>query len=175
MWCCAPCSSQQIIRYNPFPSNSSSHTDKFYDDEGAYEEELARTISQVLKNCKGYSACELMKTMNNVNGQLQSPSENPQSSNFSLYFNNIDGNKTNFNSLIVDLNRIGHQFSAIGLAETNIDSSLSNLYQIPDYSSFYQSTIEGKEKGTGVALYVNKVFNSEIIEECNTEPCLKSE
>ena len=103
--------------------------------------------------------------MNNVNGQLQFPSENPQSSNFSLYFNNIDGNKTNFNSLIVDLNRIGHQFSAIGLAETNIDSSLSNLYQIPDYSSFYQSTIEGKEKGTGVALYVNKVFNSEIIEQ----------
>jgi len=66
---------------------------------------------------------------------------------------------------LVDLKRIDHKFSVIALAETNIDSELSGLFQIPDYTSFYQCTLDGKEKGTGVALYVNNVFNAEVLEE----------
>ena len=76
---------------------------------------------------------------------------------FSSYFFNIDGNKKNFNSLCVELKRLDFQFSVIALAETNVDQELQNLYQIPNYNNFYQSTLEGKEKGTGVALYVNKI------------------
>ncbi len=59
-----------------------------------------------------------------------------------------------------------------GIAETNTDIELKNLYQIPNYTSYYQTKIEGKAKGTGVALYVNNNFNAEILEEfsyCTTD------
>jgi hypothetical protein len=91
---------------------------------------------------------------------------------FSSYFYNIDGNKKNFNNFCVELKRLDFQFSVIALAETNVDQELQNLYQIPNYNSFYQSTIEGKEKGTGVALYVNKIYNAcikENVSYCNPD------
>ncbi len=84
---------------------------------------------------------------------------------FSSYFINIDGNGTNFNSFCVELKRIQHDFSVIAIAETNTDVEQKNLYHIPNYTSFYQTTIEDKTKGTGVALYVNNSFNAEILEE----------
>ena len=46
--------------------------------------------------------------------------------NFSTYFLNIDGNKTNFDQLITDLNMIKHIFPGVGLAETNIDETHKN-------------------------------------------------
>ena len=167
MWCCAPCSSGQMLRYNPFPTSSSNKSDKFYDDEGAYEEEIAQTVNILLKNCKGYSLAELNLATNQHKLQNSEPDKalSCSKTQLSSYFHNIDGNKTNFNSLLVDLKRIDHKFSVIALAETNIDSELSGLFQIPDYTSFYQCTLDGKEKGTGVALYVNNVFNAEVLEE----------
>ena len=44
------------------------------------------------------------------------------SNNFSIFFNNIDGNQTNFDTLSIDLDRHDCKFSAITLCETNVDS-----------------------------------------------------
>ena len=86
------------------------------------------------------------------------------STQFSTYFVNIDGNTTNFDSLLVELKRINHKFSVIGIVETNTDSPLQDLFQIPGYNSFYQSTVGNKAKGTGVALYVADFLNAEEID-----------
>ncbi|MCP4459949.1 MAG: endonuclease/exonuclease/phosphatase family protein, partial [Cytophagales bacterium] len=83
---------------------------------------------------------------------------------FSSYFINIDGNNTNFDTLLTELKRINHSFSVIGIAETNTDEPLKDLYQIPGYNAFYQSTMEDKSKGTGVAIYVASHLNVEVIE-----------
>ena len=64
----------------------------------------------------------------------------------------------------MELERITHKFSVIAIAETNTDQPLQNLYQIPGYNNFYQSTLENKAKGTGVALYVANYLNAEVIE-----------
>ena len=144
----------------------NSDTDKFYDRDYDGEDVDIQQISDVLSNCKGHSANEL----NQVIQQLGlSPQPQPQKNTstptqFSSYFINIDGNSTNFDSLQVELKRINHTFSVIGLAETNTDRPLQNLFQIPGYNSFYQSTIENKAKGTGVALYVADFLNAEEID-----------
>ncbi len=80
-------------------------------------------------------------------------------------FLNIDGNHSNFDTLLVELKGIGHSFPVIGLAETNVDEPLKNLFIIPKYDSFYQNTLEGKSKGTGVALYVRDDLNASLIDK----------
>ena len=80
-------------------------------------------------------------------------------------FFNIDGNKSNFDCFVAELSSINHEFSIIGLAETNIDPSLKNLYPITNYNSFYQDTIDNKNKGTGVALYVHNSLNAVVNQE----------
>ena len=57
-----------------------------------------------------------------------------------------------------------HEFSAIGLAETNTDEPLKDLYNIPNYTGHYQNTQENKHKGTGVALYVHNCLNVDVLE-----------
>ena len=82
----------------------------------------------------------------------------------SSYFLNIDGNKSNFDSLIVELDRMKHTFSVIGLAETNVGHEESPVYKLPNYNSFYQNKQPNKAKGTGVALYVQDKLNAVINE-----------
>ncbi|KAL5252854.1 hypothetical protein ACHWQZ_G015578 [Mnemiopsis leidyi] len=82
----------------------------------------------------------------------------------SSYFLNIDGNKSNFDSLTVELDLIEHKFSVIGLAETNTTPDESSVYQLPEYNSFYQDTIDNKSKGTGVALYIHESLSATVIQ-----------
>ena len=166
-WTCGTCANNILPRYNPFPCSAPSvDDDKFYDDEGAFEDTVIQSISRVLDSCKPYTVQDL----NKITRQLNNHPEN--TIQFSSYFLNIDGNKTNFDSFCIELKRIEHIFPVIGLAETNVDPELKNLYQIPGYNSFYQSVISHKSKGTGVALYVHENFNAVIMEEfsfCNDD------
>ena len=174
-WCCQNCASIEPPRYNPFPTNMvNESSDKFYDDEGAYDDAIIQSISKVLDSCNCYSAKNFNQKVRllgiNIHNGHESKNPDIKCTQFSTYFHNIDGNKTNFNSLCVDLKRLNIEFSVVALAETNVDAALQNLYQIPNYDGFYQSIMDDKEKGTGVALYVNKNFNAEIIENlgyCN--------
>ena len=169
IWACETCTSNLLPRYNPFysPSQSVASEEKFYDDEGADDDIIAQSICRVLKNCMPYTVQDLNKI---ISQQKNHSSHNTDKSSsetiqFSSYFLNIDGNKSNFNSFCIELRRISHEFSVISLAETNTDPELKNLYQIPGYNSFYQTISDGKSKGTGVALYVNENFNAEVVQE----------
>ena len=96
-----------------------------------------------------------------------------RNNNLSSLFVNIDGNKSNFDSLVTELHRIEHKFSVVALAETNIDSSEKDLYCLSeDYVSVYQSKIENKKKGSGLGLYINKKFNftaNDSLSLCNQD------
>ncbi|KAL5261473.1 hypothetical protein ACHWQZ_G007251 [Mnemiopsis leidyi] len=135
-------------------------SEKFYDDGVGDEEETISVISNVLNQCQNYKVSEV----NEVISDLHSSCGSGHSDHFSSYFINIDGNASNFDTLLVELERFTHKFSIIALAETNTDQQLKNLYQIPGYNSFYQETIENKAKGTGVAIYVANHLNAEIIQ-----------
>ena len=93
------------------------NADKFYENEPQEFVESVERLSEILEDCKNYT-CNQFNTMAN---------KNKIKNNFSTLFINVDGNKSNFDSLVTELNRINHEFSVVALAETNINSSEKDL------------------------------------------------
>lgn len=141
-------------RYNPFREIfNNNHSDKFYDDEPAEFYEYTEHTSKILENCRQYDDKGFNKLINNLKSDSSSE-------NFSTFFLNVDGNKTNFDELVANLNQLNHNFSVIGLAETNIDTDNKDTYRITDdYTSVYQSSSAGKHKGSGVGMYIHNKHN----------------
>ncbi len=169
LWVCETCSKNVQERYDPFPTKCTDiHSDKFYDDDGSSEDNLLQAISLNLEKCKLYTAKELRHTIMELTGPEQVENHNTNSSSTSNFlsslFYNIDGNATNFDAFLAKVKHFQHNFPIIGLAETNTDEELKDLYKIPMYCSFYQSTLKGKSKGTGVALYVHESLTAEVLE-----------
>ena len=80
-----------------------------------------------------------------------------------MLFQNIDGNKSNFDTLAIELKC--YEFSIIALAETNEDSEIKDLYQLTNYRSFYQEKCNyNKKKGSGVALYIHNTPYADIFQ-----------
>ena len=149
---CSICKESIDVIYNPFESLSRSysdndHNDRYYNSEiGDCFEDISK-ISDILNNCSQYN------TINNFNNSIdQSRLKNE---NFSILFQNIDGNKTNFDTFAVNEDRLKHKFSVIGLAETNIGPENKDLFGLSEYTSDYQDINSTKFKGTGVALYIH--------------------
>ena len=142
---CENCKTEVVVRYNPYKISIE------YDEENVSTVETLQKMSDTLENCKSYT----VEDVNNL------PSKNFVE-NISSFFLNLDGNQTNFDNVIVELEQFCNKFSIIGLAETNTDPSISNVYSIPEYNSFYQEIQPGKKKGTGVALYTHKSLNATI-------------
>lgn len=153
---CQSCSNSCTIKYNPFQKlvETSDYSDKFYDNDPPEVSEHLESMSDVLEKCRCYTRLEF-SDMLSLNFDKDSSNET-----FSTLFFNIDGNKTNFDIFTSELHALKYEFSVIGLAETNVDESQSNLYKLnQNYRSVYQSAIEDKSKGSGLALYVRDEFN----------------
>ena len=108
-------------------------------------------MSDILEYCKPH-------TIKSVNTEV-----NPLlADNLSMIFQNIDGNRTNFDSFITEIDRITGKFQVIGLAETNIGPDESSVYYLEGYNSFYQEKHVNKSKGTGVAIYLDANLNGVV-------------
>ncbi|KAL5266124.1 hypothetical protein ACHWQZ_G006691 [Mnemiopsis leidyi] len=120
-------------------------------EESADVDDTIIKVNQIHENCNSYSAKEFNKTFCNQ-----------MNDNSSILFQNIDGNKSNFDSLILETKRYSNKFSIIALAETNVGPELSSLYQLTGYNSYYQNTISDKNKGTGVAMYICDTLSATV-------------
>ena len=156
LWICQNCSKNFTPHYNPFPYLQSLDTEKFYDDRGEGVDSTLQAISTVLETCKAYTKQEFESLLKYLKVETD-----PLISSFFL---NIDGNNANFNTLLAELERMNYAFPIIGLAETNIDEPLKDLYLMNNYTSYYQDTLKGKFKGSGVAIYVNNDLNASAVE-----------
>ena len=147
-WQCQECISNNNCRYNPF-SNIISY-DK-HDPGNLDEIEDLTEISKILDDCCYYDPIKFKNLLGDVNNNT----------NISVLFNNIDGNASNFDSFVTELSMHQHSFSIIGIAETNVDAHHKDLYRLPGYVSEYNEKFPGKNKGSGVALYLNEniVYN----------------
>ena len=150
---CLVCSNKVELRYNPFKDlevldsltdNESENLDNFTGD--------LKEASSVLDKCIKINTKSLINLMSDQY-------------NMNIYFHNIDGNKSNFNTLAAELSCFNEKFSLIGIAETNADPKHKDLYPLNDYKSYYGDKIPGKITGTGVALYVHESFNAIKYEE----------
>ena len=169
---CSTCKSDIEVIYNPFESlcqsfPGSDHSDRYYNSEiGDCFDDLTK-ISDILKNCTRYN------TVNDFNCLInQTVLKND---NFSILFQNIDGNKTNFDTFAVNESQLKHKFSVIGLAETNVEPCNKDLFGLNDYTSDYQDTNSSKFKGTWVALYIhNSLKATRNTALCKTTPDFES-
>ena len=74
------------------------------------------------------------------------------SNSLKFQFLNIDGNASNFDTFTTTLSAISHEFSVIGISETNIVCSQKHTYTLAGYNSIYEDSIAGNKKGSGIAL-----------------------
>ena len=144
---CKNCIPSIIKKYNPFKvmldDNERNGTDPYL-----------QKMSSILENCKQY-------TIRDFNSVI----EPYQKDGGGMIFQNIDGNRTNFDTFSVELERLSFKFQVIGLAETNVEQADSQIYQLDGYKHFYQDKHVNKAKGTGVALYVKESLNAVVEEE----------
>ena len=145
-WHCDTCKLNSVQRYNPF----DYFTDSRYNQDIADHSDDIQAISNILNSC---ATCDVPTLINSCKGK------------FSVLFNNIDGNVTNFDSFVAELT--GTDPSVNGISETNIHSEHKNLYNIDGYQSVYQSKIENKKKGSGLGLYVKDNIQFNIIDDFN--------
>ena len=123
---CQSCCFDIPEKYNPFISQLTSHnndTDHHYDEDIVDTLDILAIASHTLNNCTSHTRNNLAQILNS-----------DETINFSTFFLNIDGNKTNFDSLAAELSTLSHEFSIIGLAETNIYPLLKNMYPISNYN-----------------------------------------
>ena len=144
---CQLCVHLDKVRYNPFKLLTDN------DDNDDNLDEYTSKISNTLNNCNSYTTSDLNNILSN---QVNKHS--------SILFQNIDGNKSNFDTLAIETRRYKRKFSVIALAETNTEKELGNIFQLDGYNSYYQDTAPNKPKGTGVALYIDDKFNATVIE-----------
>ena len=148
VWSCFQCFSNKPKLYNPF--NELAKYDK-HDPNNLDEIEDIKLISDILDSCKSYSK----QRFNTLTKELLSfKGKYPMS----MVFNNIDGNSSNFDSFVADVNQYRNKFSIITIAETNIDENHKNLYQICNYNAAYNSKFPGKRKGSGLGIYIHENF-----------------
>ena len=169
LWVCNQCFDSMASRYNPYLNIASQDSDKFYDDCDTDPNESIQAIARLLNACRSYTASEVGQLLRNCGAEQNPPSDhkpkNKNHASFSSYFLNLDGNLTNFDGFSCELKRTGHNFSVIGLAETNTRSDLGNLYKLPFYNSYYQDMQVDKKKGSGVAIYVHETLNANVVED----------
>ena len=164
-WFCENCHEQLTPRYNPFSNWSGTESSKHFSDDCGDD---ALKISKTLDRCESFNT----KSLNSKILSITSDSSLHNSDLIPTFFLNIDGNPTNFDHLLVILKALGHNFSSIGIAETNIGPESSHAYTIPGYKSYYQQPRYGKTKGTGVGIYIHESLNVKIVEklsQCSTD------
>ena len=122
-WFCHDCrsdSSLTQLRFNPFKDLVSS---------GVQPDDI---FSEFLKAGILLDECLTLDNIAHLNRIMKTRNV---PNNFSIFFNNIDGNQTNFDTLTIDLDRHDCKFSAITLCETNVDSANKDLFHIHGYES----------------------------------------
>ena len=152
-WLCCQCLSNPP-KYNPF---SKFAHDK-HDPNSLENIEDICEISNILENCMQYN----VKSFNKLSKQLQAKNERL----FSCMFNNIDGCSANFDTFASDIvSQHKNLFSVIGIAETNISSSHKNLYNLNNYTSDFSDKFPGKNKGSGIGLYIHNDYTFNVIDD----------
>ena len=142
---CIDCKESIVRKYNPFKSMINCKEDDI--------DPYLQRMSDILENCESYS-------IKDFNKKAQTYSRDY----CSMIFQNIDGNKTNFDEFSMVIERLSINFQVIGLAETNVGSDESPVYKLEGYTPYYQDKHVNKSRGTGIALYVEDSLNAVVNE-----------
>ena len=138
-------------------TSENEHSDRHYENDISTVFDELNCVSSILNSCKSIESISEFNRIAELQGTVNST--------FSTVFQNLDGNKSNFDNFAVCIQQMKHKFSVIGLAETNTSPDLKDLYTLDGYTSFYQDIDPSKFKGTGVALYIHDSFNANLVKD----------
>ena len=114
----------------------------YFNDDVDYDNYTTEIAKDILKNCNyNYNSDSLPL---------------PKLNSTTLYFNNIDGFKTNFSEFLSNRVLHNHNFHFYCFNETNIHENCTENFEIEGYTSEFLHAIEGKSKGSGLAIYCHQ-------------------
>lgn len=142
------------MTFNPYNDLDDFKFDKnrYFDDDIDDFCDSTNIAKNSLNNCKYYEPNSL--PLNKFRGT-------------SFYFNNIDGFQTNFVEFQNQCLNFGMHFDFYCFNETNINSGLRHDFEIDSYKSEFYNSIEGKAKGSGLAIYYRDVYKFTIDKTLN--------
>ena len=124
-------------------NNDVAFGDAMGENDELDESDIIFNFTQRLESCKTHKVDDINNSYSDM-----------LSEHMSIFFQNIDGAKSNFDSLLLSLERFNKKFPIIALAETNICPKLGELFQITDYEPMYQDKQKTKIKEL-VLLYIS--------------------
>ena len=139
--CCQNVKPDSVIctkHFDPYNIDDDDEHDYFFDDEIDQSFNTVQIVKEVLNNCTYYPSDTLPIT---------------KLLNTTFYFHNIDGFKSNFNEFLGNKMIYKHDFDFYCFSETNIHDNCKENFDIEGYTPEYLYAIEGKAKGSGLALY----------------------
>ena len=129
------------IHFDPFNIEDDNEHDFYFNDDVDYTNYTTEIAKDILKNCNYHKSDSLPL---------------PKLNSATLYFNNIDGFKTNFNEFLSNRILHNHNFHFYCFNETNIHENCTENFEIEGYTSEFLHAIEGKSKGSGLAIYCHQ-------------------
>ncbi len=142
----------QNIIFNPysmlFDEDNFDKNMMFDTDEDCDTNTTADIGRKILENCKFHNPSMLSKT---------------KTLGTSFYFNNIDGFKANFSEFQNQILNHNISFDFLCFAETNVNSTTCKKFEMTEYNSEFFHSIDGKSKGSGLAIFYKKILVSKSI------------
>ena len=127
--------------FDPFNIEDDNEHDFYFNDDVDYTNYTTEIAKDILKNCNYHNSDSLPL---------------PKLNNTTLYFNNIDGFKTNFGEFLSNRILHNHNFHFYCFNETNIHENCAENFEIEGYTSEFLHAIEGKSKRSGWAIYCHQ-------------------
>ena len=127
--------------FDPFNIEDDNEHDFCFNDDVDYANYTTEIAKDILKNCNYHNSDSLPL---------------PKLNSTTLYFNNIDGFKTNFSEFLSNRVLHNHNFHFYCFNETNIHENCTENFEIEGYTSEFLHAIEGKSKGSGLAIYCHQ-------------------
>ena len=145
------------VGFNPYDvlfDNENFNKQAIFDNDDEYGiNETVEIAKDILNSCKFHDP----KSFSNI-----------KLLGTSFYFNNIDGFKSNFAEFEIQLLDFSHSFDFLCFNETNVSLDTQKKYQLPDYNSEFFPSINGKSKGSGLAIYYKNNLNFKIDKSLTT-------
>ena len=133
--------------FNPFNNADDNDKNRYFDDEIDEYNETLQYSRNTLNNCRFYDTTNLIS--------------NADFKGTSFLFNNIDGFQSNFVEFLNQIHSVNKTFDFLCFNETNLKEGIKHGFMINGYNAEFLYSIEGKAKGSGLALYYknNLKFN----------------
>lgn len=155
--CCSNCNLSEPLNNSissnisiDLPDTFNPYTNDFSGDEFSEEtDDLYSTFtiaSNILDNCSLITPTVLDCAYR----------EHTSTNHRAIYYQNIDGFKSNFDEFRNQTLNITDLFSIYCFVETNLHESEPHDFHLPDYYSEHLYAIDGKSKGSGISLFFHK-------------------